>query len=302
MPELPPEIDTSRPHQARVYDYMLGGKDNYAADRAVVERAQGRPGIPPRPENRAFLGRAVRYLTGEAGIRQFLDIGTGLPTAGNTHQIAQAVAPETRVVYADNDPMVLAHARALLTAARGATEYIDADLRDPPRSSPPGAGTTRLRSRSRSCSSPSCTSSGRRRPVRDRRQGDGRRTARQLPGRLPPRARTIFPRGQRAAEDCAAPGSSRSTRAPASSRMAFRRHGPGATRAWSGVGVAPGTGGTGEAGRVPRAGAAWPANPDAPRGASLYPRYSREELGGRFLGLMPYLDPKGEGDNSMAGN
>ncbi len=127
-----PEFDTSVAHQARMYDYLLGGKDNYAADRAATEAA-----LKVYPEwaftaraNRAFLGRAVRFLAGEAGIRQFLDIGTGIPTAGNTHQVAQAIAPESRVVYVDYDPVVLAHARALLTSgAAGATEYIDSDLR-----------------------------------------------------------------------------------------------------------------------------------------------------------------------------
>jgi S-adenosyl methyltransferase len=129
----PPAFDTTVAHQARIYDYLLGGKDNYAADRAAVEA-----GLKIWPEvansaraNRAFLGRAVRYLAGEAGIRQFLDIGTGIPTAGNTHQVAQEIAPETRVVYVDYDPIVLAHARALLTShAAGATDYIEADLRD----------------------------------------------------------------------------------------------------------------------------------------------------------------------------
>ena len=129
----PPAFDTSVAHQARIYDYLLGGKDNYAADRAAAEA-----GLKIWPEgaftaraNRAFLGRAVRYLAGEASIRQFLDIGTGIPTAGNTHQVAQAIAPETRVVYVDYDPIVLAHARALLTSSEaGATDYIDADLRD----------------------------------------------------------------------------------------------------------------------------------------------------------------------------
>jgi hypothetical protein len=118
---------------SRNYDYLLGGKDNYAADRTAVEA-----GLEAWPDmafamraNRAFLGRVVRYLAGEAGIRQFLDIGTGIPTAGNTHQVAQAIAPESRVVYVDYDPVVLAHARALLTSHEaGATEYIDADLRD----------------------------------------------------------------------------------------------------------------------------------------------------------------------------
>jgi hypothetical protein len=126
-------FDTSVAHVARVYDYWLGGKDNFAVDREAGDRA-----IEAWPEivfsvraNRAFLARVVRYLAGEAGIRQFLDIGTGIPAANNTHEVAQAVAPGTRVVYVDNDPTVLAHARALLTSGpRGVTDYIDADLRD----------------------------------------------------------------------------------------------------------------------------------------------------------------------------
>jgi S-adenosyl methyltransferase len=129
----PLPFDTSKAHQARMYDYMLGGKDNYAADRAATEAwVQVFPDVAfTARANRAFLGRAVRYLAGEAGMRQFLDIGTGIPTAGNTHQVAQAVAPESRLVYVDYDPVVLAHARALLTGSgAGATEYIDADLRD----------------------------------------------------------------------------------------------------------------------------------------------------------------------------
>src|ERR1700760_726532 len=132
-PAGPPPFDTSVANQARIYDYLLGGKDNYAADRAAVDavlEVAPEMGFAARA-NRAFLGRAVRYLAGSAGIRQFLDIGTGIPTAGNTHQVAQAVAPESRVVYVDYDPIVLAHARALLTSHEaGATEYIDADLRD----------------------------------------------------------------------------------------------------------------------------------------------------------------------------
>jgi len=129
----PPAFDTSRANQARVYDYLLGGKDNFAADRAAVDAwLEVDPELPfTVRSNRAFLGRVVRYLTAEAGIRQFLDIGTGIPTAGNTHQVAQGIAPETRVVYVDYDPTVLAHARALLTSSQsGATEYIDADVRD----------------------------------------------------------------------------------------------------------------------------------------------------------------------------
>jgi O-methyltransferase involved in polyketide biosynthesis len=127
-------FDTSIANQARIYDYVLGGKDNYAADRAATEALlRIDPEVPfTMRSNRAFLGRSVRYLAAEAGIRQFLDIGTGIPTAGNTHQVAQAVAPESRVVYVDYDPIVLAHARALLTSHEaGATEYIDADFRDP---------------------------------------------------------------------------------------------------------------------------------------------------------------------------
>jgi hypothetical protein len=134
MSDLPPEIDTSKPHSARVYDSLIGGKNNFAADRETVARIlQKSPNarIAPR-ENRAFLGRAVRFLTAEAGIRQFLDIGTGLPTANNVHEVAQSIEPSSRVVYVDNDPLVLVHARALLTSdPRGRTAYIQADAREP---------------------------------------------------------------------------------------------------------------------------------------------------------------------------
>ena len=129
----PLPFDTSKAHQARIYDYLLGGKDNYAADRAAADAMlELWPDMAYTARaNRAFLGRTVRYLTAEAGIRQFLDIGTGIPTAGNLHEVAQAIAPETRVVYVDYDPIVLAHARALLDSSEeGATEYIEADLRD----------------------------------------------------------------------------------------------------------------------------------------------------------------------------
>ncbi len=129
----PVDLQTDQPHPARVYDYLLGGKDNFAADRAAAEaglRANPNSRIPPR-ENRAFLGRAVRYLAGEAGISQFLDIGTGIPTSPNVHEVAQAVEPRARIVYVDNDPIVLTQARALLTTGpQGRTAYIDADLRD----------------------------------------------------------------------------------------------------------------------------------------------------------------------------
>jgi hypothetical protein len=126
-------IDTSRAHQARIYDYWLGGKDNFAIDREAAQQAlNAYPGLRRGVRaQRAFLARAVEYLAGPAGIRQFLDIGTGIPTANNTHEVAQSVAADARIVYVDNDPMVLAHARALLTSApTGATSYLDADLRD----------------------------------------------------------------------------------------------------------------------------------------------------------------------------
>jgi len=130
----PAGIDTSVAHPARVYDYWLGGKDNFAADRDAAEQV-----IAARPTilrdiraNREFLHRAVRHLAAQAGIRQFLDVGTGIPTSPNVHEIAQGIAPETRVVYADNDPIVLSHARALLTSTpEGVTDYVDADLRRP---------------------------------------------------------------------------------------------------------------------------------------------------------------------------
>jgi hypothetical protein len=131
--DLPP-LDTTVAHPARICDFWLGGKDSFAVDRRAAEA-----GIKAFPDavlsvraNRAFLARAVSYLAAEAGIRQFLDIGTGLPSADNTHEVAQAIAPECRVVYVDNDPVVLLHAHAMLTgAAAGTTGYIDADLRDP---------------------------------------------------------------------------------------------------------------------------------------------------------------------------
>jgi O-methyltransferase involved in polyketide biosynthesis len=128
-----PVIDTTRAHPARVYDYWLGGKDNFAADREAGElalRAYPQLALAIR-SNRAFLGRAVRFLVGE-GIRQFLDIGTGIPAADNTHEVAQREAPDSRIVYVDNDPVVLLHAKALLKSApEGACDYIQADLRDP---------------------------------------------------------------------------------------------------------------------------------------------------------------------------
>jgi O-methyltransferase involved in polyketide biosynthesis len=128
-----PDFDTSVPHIARVYDYWLGGKDNFAADRVMGERTlQAYPNLVFSVRaNRAFLARAVRFLAGQ-GIRQFLDVGTGIPTANNTHEVAQRIAPDSRIVYVDNDPVVLSHAKALLKSTpEGACAYLDADLRDP---------------------------------------------------------------------------------------------------------------------------------------------------------------------------
>jgi hypothetical protein len=139
-----PDFDTSVPHIARVYDYWLGGKDNFAADRELGERTlQAYPNLVFSVRaNRAFLARAVRFLAAEAGIRQFLDIGTGIPTANNTHEVAQRAAPDSRIVYVDNDPIVLSHARALLKSSRqGACAYLDADLRDPEAILAAAAGT-----------------------------------------------------------------------------------------------------------------------------------------------------------------
>ena len=128
----PPGVDTTRPSIARVYDYYLGGKDNFAVDRQAAQMAM--QVTPDGPEaaraNRAFLRRSVRYLAAEAGIRQFLDLGSGLPTRGNVHEIAHQVDPDARVVYVDNDPMALAHGRALLADAR-TTTVVGADVRQP---------------------------------------------------------------------------------------------------------------------------------------------------------------------------
>ncbi|MFE7134524.1 SAM-dependent methyltransferase [Streptomyces sp. NPDC057638] len=126
-------IDTTRPHTARIWNYWLGGKDNYPVDRQAGDQIREiHPGIGEYARaDRLFLGRAVHHLVTEEGVRQFLDIGTGLPSADNTHEVAQRAAPGARVVYVDNDPLVLAHARALLTSSpQGRTDYLDADLRD----------------------------------------------------------------------------------------------------------------------------------------------------------------------------
>jgi S-adenosyl methyltransferase len=142
--DVDPRLNTGVPHVARVYDYWLSGKDNFAADRvAGDETIAAFPGIRLSAlANRAFLGRTVGYLAGSEGIRQFLDIGTGLPTASNTHEVSQAAAPESRVVYVDNDPLVLAHARALLTSRpEGVTAYLDADVGDTDKILEQAAGT-----------------------------------------------------------------------------------------------------------------------------------------------------------------
>jgi hypothetical protein len=141
----PVSFDTSIAHPARVYDYWLGGKDNYEADREAAKQViAANPNVLPGVRaNRAFLRRAVQYLAGEAGIRQFLDIGTGLPTAENTHEVAQSIAPESRIVYVDNDPIVLAHAQALLTS--------------PPRAGRPTSRPTRG-TPARSCARPARSS------------------------------------------------------------------------------------------------------------------------------------------------
>jgi SAM-dependent methyltransferase len=132
--QVPQEINTNVPQSARVYDYWLGGKDHFPADRALGDAiAEALPTIRTQVRaQRAFLGRAVRYLAREAGVRQFLDIGTGIPTAGNVHEVAQEIAPESRVLYVDNDPIVLAHARALMASTlEGTVAFIQADLREP---------------------------------------------------------------------------------------------------------------------------------------------------------------------------
>lgn len=131
--DLDPRIDVSVPHSARIWNYWLGGKDNFAVDRAAGDQyKQVFPGVVDVARaSRQFLVRSVRFLAGEAGVNQFLDVGTGLPTVDNTHEVAQRVNPRCRIVYVDNDPMVLVHARALLTSTpQGATSYLEADLQD----------------------------------------------------------------------------------------------------------------------------------------------------------------------------
>ena len=132
-PVTPIKIDTSVPNVARVWNYLVGGRDNFEADRKAARLLISAAPVMTEcgPASHAFLRRAVAYLAEQAGIRQFLDIGTGMPTGGNTHEVAQAAAPDCRVVYVDNDPIVLTHARALLRSEEGGVSFLDADARDP---------------------------------------------------------------------------------------------------------------------------------------------------------------------------
>ena len=194
-----PKIDSSVAHIARIYDYWLGGKDNFAVDREVGDKV-----LDIHPEtalsvraNRAFLARSVRYLAEQEGIPgQFLDVGTGLPSANNTHEVAQSVAPESRVVYVDNDPIVLVHARALLTSSpEGETGYLDADISKDPEGILAGAAAELIdftRPWSPSCWSRCCTCSPMtRRPGPSSTTSWPRRGAGQLPGDLAPGKRDV---------------------------------------------------------------------------------------------------------------
>jgi hypothetical protein len=146
--DIDSRFDPSVPHPARIYSYWLGGKDHYPADREAAEQViRCRPQVVTGARaNRAFLARVVRFLAAECGIRQFLDIGTGLPAPHSTHEVAQAIAPDCRIVYVDSDPLVLVHARALLTSTRqGSCDYLDADLRDVPTLLAGATGTLDLR-------------------------------------------------------------------------------------------------------------------------------------------------------------
>jgi hypothetical protein len=180
-------LDTSLAHPARVYDYWLGGKDNFAADREAAEQV-----IAANPNvlhgvraNRAFLDRAVRYLAAEAGIRQFLDLGTGLPTAQNTHQVAQEIAPDSRIVYVDNDPIVLAYAEAPLTSApEGPTAYVLSDIRDTEKVLAGAAETLELSRPVGHGADGPAVHPGRGRPLGDRRPRARVAPGGQLPDRL----------------------------------------------------------------------------------------------------------------------
>ena len=223
------DIDASVPHSARIWNYWLGGKDNFAADReAGDEFLTVYPGQRDKARAvRHFLARAVRYLVVEAGVRQFLDVGTGLPTADNTHEVAQRLAPESRIVYVDNDPLVLAHARILLTSSpEGVTNYIDADLHDPahilaeagedPGPRPAGGAAADRRARPRR---------GPRRGPPHRRRPAGRPAVGQLPRavrRHRHRSPTTSPRSSSTATAAACPTTSAATSRSRASTTGWR--------------------------------------------------------------------------------
>ena len=183
-----PDFDITVPHISRVYDYWLGGKDNFAADRELGEQTrQAYPNIVDSVRaNRAFLSRSVRFLT-EAGIRQFLDIGAGLPTADNIHEVAQREAPDCRIVYADNDPVVLTHARALLRSTPlGSLAYLDADLRYPDMILAEAVEDAGFQAAGRDHAADGPAVRAGRRRLRGRRAAEGGLPAGKLPGHLAP--------------------------------------------------------------------------------------------------------------------
>jgi hypothetical protein len=233
-------LDTSVAHQARIYDYWLGGKDNFAVDREAGDRAlELHPNIIHGVRaNRAFLVRAVRYLAEEIGIRQYLDVGTGLPSANNTHEVAQKIAPESRIVYVDNDPVVLLHARALLTSRpEGACAYLDADARVPESILTEAAQILDL-------SQPvALMMLGLLQLIRDgvsgRRDADGRVAFRQLPGHLPSGGRHEPRRQARRSPARHAVGGKAGDAVPRRGRQVLRRPGDDRTRPGAGCEVAP---------------------------------------------------------------
>ena len=228
----PVDLHTDRPHPARVYDYLLGGKDNYAADRAAAEegmKANPNSLIPPR-QNRAFLRRAVRYLVAEAGISQFLDIGTGIPTSPNVHEIAQAANPRARVVYVDNDPIVLSHARALLTSGPDGQDRLH--RRRPAGGGPdPGFAGAARHPGPEPAGGPDADRRpalrpGRGRPLRPGRPAAGGAAVRQLPGPVPPHRRLRS--GGLGGGGCCVQAQRRDHAGPAQSRTSS-----GSSRAWT---------------------------------------------------------------------
>ena len=220
-----PKLDTRHAHSARVYNYWLGGKDNFAADRDAAEQA-----IAANPEivadaraNRVFLARAVRFLAAECGVRQFLDIGAGLPTANNTHEVAQAVAPDARIVYVDNDPMVLLHARALLTGIpKGAPRTSNPICATPGHHQGGGRDPGLRRAGRAHAAHHLAPDPGRGRSVRHRGHAGGRVAARQLPGARPPGQR--HPRREHGGDDQAGErADARAARATMRDRAAVSR-------------------------------------------------------------------------------